>query len=762
MTPRWKWMLLLLVVVVLFYWKIVFTGQFSVLLGYEGANHVYSWYHFSASTIQQGVLPLWDPYAHSGRSFVGEMHSGLFYPLKLPLYLWPLNQSGLLSARTFHHFYVFAHILAALFMFLLAQELRLSNFAAFVAALCFSLGGFLGRVGWPHMLDTAIWLPLVLLFLIRAIGSQKVGRCMLYACLAGLGLGMATLAGSLHLVMMDVLVVVSAGAYFAYHKAGHSGGPAAGRLPWIRCAAVLAIAGTIAFAFGAIQLLPSLEYSKLAIRFFGAEHPLPARQIIPYGDLSYGLLPRSAVAFLLAFPFGGAIGDPEHFSPYLGVFPLLLVAIGIGRNWDKPWVKYLTALAGLAFFYTLGGFSFLHGLLYVLVPFLWMAREPVRFLYLAHFAMAILAGIGVQTLFGEQAQAHGLFTSLARVLKWVLIVGAVALGIPALYGKPEINEWTYFSFLVIIASSGLFFYIIRGHATPATRFLLVALILCDLHAFNWTVQNKIRLGRSGKDEFARLLSCRNLANFLNSQSGLFRVHMKVDWQPDIGDLFGVQTTWGMAATTLKDYEPFLRTVPRAKDLLNVRYVIRDKPVGEAAPVYNDGAWLAYENPSYCPRAWVVHQVTVEASTQRARQRISQDEFDPLREAVVSVPLAEPLEPLPEEGAKERVRFARYQADRLELAVSARSRGLLVLSEVHYPGWQATVNGRPAQIHKVNGLLRGVVVPGGDSRVVLRYAPRSVLAGAVLSLSALLGTLMLAAILWMREKRARKTAAVRGE
>ena len=69
MRARWQWLLLLLVAVVLFYWKIAFTGQFSVLLGYEGANLAYAWYHFSASTIQQGALPIWDPYTHSDRSF---------------------------------------------------------------------------------------------------------------------------------------------------------------------------------------------------------------------------------------------------------------------------------------------------------------------------------------------------------------------------------------------------------------------------------------------------------------------------------------------------------------------------------------------------------------------------------------------------------------------------------------------------------------------------------------------------------------------
>src|SRR5205823_6033551 len=75
-------------------------------------------------------------------------------------------------------------------------------------------------------------------------------------------------------------------------------------------------------------------------------------------------------------------------------------------------------------------------------------------------------------------------------------------------------------------------------------------------------------------------------------------------------------------------------------------------------------------------------------------------------------------------------------------------GLLVLSEVNYPGWRATVSSglrendaqvQDAQIYQVDGLLRGVEIPAGESRVELSYAPRSVLIGALISLLSVLWT-----------------------
>lgn len=728
--PVWKWLFLLLLVVALFYWKILFTRQFSVLLDYENANQAYAWYHFSAASIKQGQSPLWDPYTFSGRSFVGEMQTGLFYPLKLIVYLWPFNRASLVSPSLFHWFFVLAHVLAAFFMFALARELGLGGYAAFVSSLCFSLAGFVGRVGWPNILDSAIWLPLIFLFLIRALGSDSTAQAVWNACLSGLGMGMAILAGSLHVLMMDIVLVAGVAVYFAVrtpHRAARS-------------ALVVLVVGLLAFASGAVQLLPSMEYSGLAVRYIGAGPPLPATEKIAYSDLQDGFWPRALLGFLLGCPFpGGSIGTGE-FSPYFGVLPLLLVVIGVWRDWDRPWVRFLAGLAAVSFFYSLGSFSLLHGLVYSLAPFLWMAREAGRFIYLAHFAMAVLAGFGVQALF--DAAGDDFFPRLAGVFKWVVIVLAVSLGIPAVYGKPEMNEWAYFSFLFVLGSYGLMLHVGRGNRTRAAEFLLVALIVCDLSAFNWTIRNKNEEQKAGRDHLQVLLSAGNLAAFFKSQPGLFRVQMQGGWQPNIGDLYGVQTTDGKTASVLRDYERFTLAVPRANDLLNVRYFVRPAGADQRTPVYSDGGWKVYENPSYCPRAWVVHRVAAGASPEQVLRRVAEPGFDPLRLAVLSEPLAR----VGAAAGPDRVSFERYEAGRLELRVQSPGGGLLVLSEVDYPGWRVTVNGGLARIHKVNGLLRGVSVPRGESRVVLRYAPGSVLAGAILSFLAFGGTLIVAVAL----------------
>jgi hypothetical protein len=62
-----------------------------------------------------------------------------------------------------------------------------------------------------------------------------------------------------------------------------------------------------------------------------------------------------------------------------------------------------------------------------------------------------------------------------------------------------------------------------------------------------------------------------------------------------------------------------------------------------------------------------------------------------------------------------------------------SPGLVILCDVYYPGWALTFDQMPATIFRVNGVMRGASVPAGKHRLVYSYAPRSFLAGGVISI-----------------------------
>ncbi len=702
-----------------------------MLTSEEGVNQAYAWLNFLAGSIRQGDWPLWDPYTFSGHVFSGEMQTGAFYPLYFPLALFPLTENGLLHPALYHVLWGVSHFLCAWFMLRLVRELGLGDFAGILAGVCFSFGGLMGHIpDWPHMLNSGIWLPLIFLLLLKALNAGGTARAVWYACACGLCLGLSILAGGLHLAIMQGIVIVTAAAY---------------RRQWRRGTLVAATACLVGFAAGAIQLLPSIEYSRLALRFVGVGMPPGHR--IPYKYLTDNLYAHVIPGLLIGAPRNG-FGQGETLGFYVGVFPVLLAGIGIWKNWRHPWVKYLTGLGIAAIAYSFGATSLLHGVLYVLAPFLWLAREADRFMYLADFSLALLAAYGAATLFSATSSAASdYWTPLSRLLKWVAAAAAIALVIPALYGQPELTVYGSLSLVLILVAWLLFRHIVAGHTGTAVRVLVLSVVLFDLYAFDWSAVNRIDAAARGTDQMARLLSCSGAVRFIKSHTGLFRAAVEAEPLLNAGDAYQLQTTGGTGVTVVWEYQRFSEN----KDLLGVRYTLKPASATDTGAVYHDAKWAVYENSQAYPRAWLVHETLVETALPDMLKQWNAPGTDFRRTALLSAPLGTKLDS-PSGTTEEQATLTNYQANRMDLAVHANGTALLVLSEVYYPGWKATVNERAAQIVRVDGTLRGIVVPPGDSRVTLRYRPASIYTGAALTVAAFALVLAAPFCLWFLRRR----------
>jgi len=260
--------------------------------------------------------------------------------------------------------------------------------------------------------------------------------------------------------------------------------------------------------------------------------------------------------------------------------------------------------------------------------------------------------------------------------------------------------------------------------------MLAAFILFDLAAFSWLEADKAVLSKAG-DQFDQMISLRGAAEFVKARPGLHRVRVSVQPEPNIGDVYAIESVWGGGPAVLTVYSQ----LGQREDLLNVRYYIKPASAPDPGPVYKDANWKVYENPNAYPRGWIVHQVVVEPSHEAAFRRLDQPGIDLHRVAVLETPLPQPRGPVETSpaGTSESVRFRSYEADRMAMDVNTGSPGLLVLSEMYYPGWIAAVNGKAAKIYQVDGALRGIAVSGGLNQIELKYAPSSFRAGAVLSL-----------------------------
>jgi hypothetical protein len=114
-----------------------------------------------------------------------------------------------------------------------------------------------------------------------------------------------------------------------------------------------------------------------------------------------------------------------------------------------------------------------------------------------------------------------------------------------------------------------------------------------------------------------------------------------------------------------------------------------------------------------PRTWLVHR-TIAAQDVDDLRRLIQDPSVNFATTAVSL---ETLPPLEECDGSRVVSFDRPDSDTMRINADLWCRGLLIVSETFYPGWEATVDGKPRPVYEVFGALPGItgsrcaIVPG---------------------------------------------------
>ena len=154
-----------------------------------------------------------------------------------------------------------------------------------------------------------------------------------------------------------------------------------------------------------------------------------------------------------------------------------------------------------------------------------------------------------------------------------------------------------------------------------------------------------------------------------------------------------------------------------------------------------------------PRSWITRQWSavppshILGNPRQALEQLFVTESGAPRD-LVSEPLLE-IAPAQSENlaapargaaASDRCDITRYEPEIVEIDVNITAPGLLVLADQFAPGWSARIDrtdetSNNAEILRVNRVMRGVLLPAGESRVVFTYAPRSFVVGAVVSAAA---------------------------
>jgi hypothetical protein len=672
--------------------------------------------NFGYAELQQGRLPGWMPCIDSGYPYVADPQSAMFYPpawpnivLHLAAGVSPFPLAALELESALHV------LLAGLFMYaFLRAEVR-HRAAALAGALVFAYGGYL--TGYPVLqvaiVESAAWLPLALWGARRLAVRGDPRRVAVTAA----PLALSVLAGHPQTYTAIFYVV---GLYFVYRARRE-------RLAWRDIILRFGAAAGLAVALSLVQLLPSFEYARLSTR----------------ADLTYVVsAPGFPLADVLQFIVTGAV---SVFQPlYVGLLPLALagVAIGIRRNRDTVfWL--IVALIGfvLSFGSNLAVFD----------PFYWFApgyelfRSQERHALIVSLALGVLAAYGADAVLGglsrrARAWLRGEMRGLA--VAWVLLVIALAVASYLSWqgidpsSSHALPDRVALAVMALTASLG----VLALRSIRAVRKLWLPVIMVAVIGFDLATANRAVNWTPVYDPFPSQPAIAAIQSDASPQA-IFRIHDEQRLPGHTACVSGLNEVGGITPIRLDHYDRFVKSVPREIrwKLLNVRYVVTWRSVLDdhlGQPVdstrllqVGEGkdAIYVYRMSEDHPRAWVVHQVQTWPDRNSIYAALAEPGFDPMHVAYTLSPVR--VEPA---AGADRVSTTLADSNHLSIDADLAAPGLLVVSEVTYPGWSATVDGVDAPIVEVDGLLRGVALAAGPSHVEFGYRSTSLIAGGVLS------------------------------
>jgi hypothetical protein len=752
----------LMLLPLLFWWRLWAPDPADRAVIPEGdfTSQYYPLQLFAARELAAGRLPAWDPYLNAGQPGLADIQTGFYYPLNLlPNLVLALLRLpfgiGLLTWQVVIHF-----SLASLFTYLFVRHLarragaRLAaaRFAGAVAALSFTYAGYLTSfpVQQLTILETAVWLPLVLLFLDRAAhGSRPLPQLIL----AGMALACALLAGHPQTAMYVVYATVAYGLFLAWPtRTAQSPLPTphspisniqySSRLTLyvLRFTQYVLFSLLLAAALAAIQLVPSLAFIARS-----------TRAGLDYEAVAWGF-PLAEVTHLLYPGYFG--GSPQ----YVGILPPILAVAALIVKRARREVAFWMVVGVMALVLAFGGHTFLYNLAYLLLPGFGAVRNQERIIYLFGFAVSVLAGYGALALVQPLPRAvRKGFCRIVRGLAWVTVtfLALTALWylgyLQGLQGGVEVNLFEgvlrhHTLILLILGGAAVLFALrLAGRVQrPWLMALALGLVWLNLFTVNWRFNLAEPVAGGPFPETG-------LVRFLQEQPGVARISSAglLPGGASAGVVHELEDITGNTPLRLDAFQQFEDRVDswRRWQLLNVAYVLsrRDLEGPGLERVYEEGEVKAYRVGDPLPRAWIVQDAVV-ADDERALDLLNSDDFDPRRIAVL-VPGDEGLVASAQAGAAGSVAVSGAAPGRLSLDVSTDGDGLLVVSQPFYPGWQARIDGEQVAVHRVDTLLQGVPVRAGSHRVELSFHLSPL--PALVSLAALLACLAGLILKWRR-------------
>jgi len=759
---------------------------------------------FSIQTLQEGSLPLWNPWVFCGTSFFANMQTCVFYPMTVIFHIL-----GVVDGMGW---FVVTHLaLAGFFTFIWMRGWGVGFGGSFFAGVAYALSGFtLSTINVIIALSAITYFPLVL-YCFRKVMNGGGIKWIFFTVMS---LSVMFLAGEPMITYATVLVIMTFSLLKFAERTIQTGSLHLHYLvrPLV-CVALLA--SVLAF-----QIIPFLEKVSFTNRtIMTMEHAMVWS--VPVHHLMGLVIPYIADLNLMHLNYWERQSWAEHY--YMGMVLMIFCGVAVAR-WRDRRFQWLVLLMLFALALTLGRHTFLYPLFYYFVPFASLMRYPVKFFFLLSFALACMGGLGLDQVLKREPGAgktvrpkvylYGAFfialfflclytatplhDSLSRIQEWASSIFMSSENAP--------DEISNFKELVRIASLNVYRALILAIGTlfliylvTANRVtsLLGASIFSLLLIFDLSTANR---GFEPTLSRAQYLEPTPNIRKLKNDPSLFRVTaappiawlaLKPPEKESATRLHAgkdrliantlmhhkIQTFFGYDSFEPKDFVQFNDKLKRLKDpattrlldIANVKYIVSGVGVEQASqkfqlvnesPVVN-----LYENKSVLPRAFLVERAQGLRDNGEILKMIGSAVFQPEETVYVLTRGESGLVENPFLGAEgsseesgtfsESVVFQRYANQEVELKIHAREAKWLYFADAYEKNWRAEVNGRPVTLYKANVMFRAVPVPAGESEVRFYYKPVLFYVGSAISFITLFGM----ALFWVYSRRKRLSNSV---
>jgi hypothetical protein len=621
----------------------------------------------------------------SGYPFAANPLSGLWYPPGWLLLLLPIPM-GFNLLILLHLFW------GGIGMYCFLRKNKFGEFPALIGALVFELMPKLFAhyfAGHITLVFAISWTPWLLFLEITKNDPQTTRKRFLI----GVVLGIISLADIRWLAYSGLLWIAFSLKMFLNNKKLQS---IKEILVWVFDAATEAI---IAIMIATPLMLPLIEYIQLSTRSW----------LTPSDTLFLSLPPVHLMG--LIFP---DIGRYAEWTIYPGAMALITLVWGMFIREYRKQNQFWILLFIVTIVFSLGENIPFMGMI-ARIPGINMLRVPPRMLFVSGVALAVLTASGVNMLERDKNSskptipliATGIFSLFLFLGLWWL---TGALSIEFLWGAVAV---IVFSMMIILKQE-------RRIKPNYWAVMLVAFIILDLGGINYAGADYLPAQQV-------ITEGANLADYLQKQPGTFRVYSPSYSLPQhTAALFDLELADGIDPLQITAYVDFMEGasgvpvvaysvtvppfvngdqkidnksyVPDIKKLgrLNVKYILSEFDLNMDGLNYIQkfGNTRVYENSEYYPRAWLQSSVS---GSDKVEQGVNSITVTPNRIEVVS------------EGP-----------------------GLLVISEIDYPGWSAIMDGDKVDIILVDQLLRGVKLSEGEHEIVMNYRPRLFQIGLLIS------------------------------